>query len=395
MTLDVGALAGSSEVDACVLNNGWPALNVTPVVTRGYEIAGLRLNLSAPAIEPMTSSVKGVLEGVARDVSGLESPSVSLTAPIDTGLAGLVTKSGSTLGVGGITNEIIFGDLNLTATEQLLGKTLTDGVVTIDLASAEIYFNLAELIGDPEEPDEPGLTKGFNGRNPNTRLVLDDAAVQNLTQRTTELLSDWRDEVAAEVQKALTATSFKMTTTVRLLTLAGVPVADVVLGYDTTVGAFLPKSPVVPPPAPTLSTTVLDLRLPGLGLLLPDLAALLDPVTDALVGGTGGVVAGALDTALTATGGLLPTAEAAIRAAVVPVTEQSVTALAPLADTLTLTVNVQPDQPGAPAGSAAAGSSREGEYKVSALRVGAVGSTAELYLATASAGPVVFRPAAG
>jgi hypothetical protein len=107
------------------------------------------------------------------------------------------------------------------------------------------------------------------------------------------------------------------------------------------------------------------------------------------------VVAGALDTALTATGGLLPTAEAAIRSAVVPVTTQAETALAPLADTLTLTVNVQPDQPGAPAGSAAAGSSLEGEYKVSALRVGAVGSTAELYLATASAGPVVFRPAMG
>lgn len=373
MTLDVGAVASSSEVDACVLNNGWPALNPAPVVARDYGIAGLQLNLSAPAIEPMTSRVKGVLDGVAGNLTALASPTGSLTTSINLGVAGLIPAGA--LSLGGVSTEITFGAPDLTAARQLLGRTITDGVVTIDLANARIHFDLARLTYGPA---------GLNDRPANTRLLLDEAALLGLSQRTTKLLSDWSDAVTAEVETAVAATSFRMTTTVmlRINTLLGkVNIAEVTLGYDTTVGALLSESP----PAPTLSTKVL-------GALDLDV---LEPVTDALVGGTGRVVAGALETALTAPGGLLPTADAAIRSAVVPVTEQAETALAPLADTLTLTVNVQPDQPGAPAGSAAAGSSREGEYKVSALRVGAVGSTAELYLATASAGPVVFRPTAG
>jgi hypothetical protein len=209
-------------------------------------------------------------------------------------------------------------------------------------------------------------------------VVLDTAAVQDLTQRTSTLLR-WGDAVTAEVKKALAATSFSMQTTV-LLEAAGLPVAKVTLGYTTTVGAFK----TVPPPAPTLSTELLG---HGIGLNV------LNPVTTALLGGTGTVVAGALDAAMSAPGGLLPAAEAAVRSAVVPVIKEAEAALAPLTNTLSLMVNVQPDQPGAPAGNAAGGSSLDGQYKVSALRIAAVGSTAELYLATASAGPVAFRSA--
>lgn len=377
MTLDVGAVASSSDVDACVLNNGWPSLASAPVVTRDYGIASLGLNLTAGAIEPMTSSVAGTLDGIAGQLAALASPAGSLTAVIDTGVAGLVPKG--ELKVGDVATEITFGTPDLTAARQLLGKTLTDGVVTIDLASARIYFDLSKLTNGPA---------GLNDRPANTQVVLTAAAVQDLTQRASALLRTWGDAVTAEIKKALAATSFTMETKVLLQTNVGlglvdvdVDVAEVTLRYDTTVGALTSGTP----PAPTLSTKVLGTL--DLGLL--------NSVTAALLAGTGNVVAGALNTALYAAGGLLPTAEAAIRTAVVPVTEQAETALAPLADALTLTVNVQPDQPGAPAGSAAAGSSREGEYKVSALRIGSVDSTAELYLATASAGPVVFRPAAG
>ena len=369
MTLDVGALASSSEVDACVMNNGWPTLAASPTVLRDYGIAGLRLNLSAPSITSATSAVSGVLDGLAGGLATFASPSGSLTAAISAGVEGLVPEGG--LDVGSVSTTVGFGTPDLTAARQLLQKTLTDGVVTIDLAGARVYFDLARFAYGPA---------GLNGLPANTQVLLDAAAVQALTQRTSALLEEWGNEVTAEIGKALAATSFTMKTTV-LLEAAGIPAAEVTLAYATTVGAF----ESVPPPAPTLSTKVL-----GLGLL--NLDTLLKPVTAALLAGTGNVVAGSLDAALFAPQGLLPTAEAAIRSAVVPVTQAADAALGPLANALTLTVNVQPDQPGAPAGNAAASSSLAGEYKVSALRVGVVGSTAELYLATASAGPVAFRP---
>ncbi|MFJ5693924.1 choice-of-anchor G family protein [Arthrobacter sp. NPDC093125] len=377
MTLDVGAVASSSEMDACVLNNGWPSLNPAPLVARDYGIAALGLNLSAPAIGPMTTSVSRTLNAIPENLTALASPTGSLTTSINLGVAGLIPAGA--LSLGGVSTEITFGAPDLTAARQLLGRTITDGVVTIDLATARIHFDLARLTYGPA---------GLNDRPANTQVLLNAAAVQDLTKRISALLQKWADDMTAEIDKAVAATSLTiesrvlLRTSVRLgLVDIDVDAAEVTLGYDTTAGALLSESP----PAPTPSTKVLG--TPDLGLL--------NSVTDALVGGTGGVVAGALDTALTVTGGLLPTAEAAVRSAVVPVTKEAETALAPLADTLTLTVNVQPDQPGAPAGNAAAGSAAEGEYKVSALRVGAVGSTAELYLATASAGPVVFRPAAG
>lgn len=104
-------------------------------------------------------------------------------------------------------------------------------------------------------------------------------------------------------------------------------------------------------------------------------------------------MAGALDAALYILGAVLPAASSAIQSAAAPVSVAAESALTPLASTLTLTVNVQPDRPGAPSGAAAASGAGDGQYKVSALRVAAAGSTVELYLATASAGPAVFyRP---
>ncbi|MDQ0620079.1 choice-of-anchor G family protein [Arthrobacter globiformis] len=368
MTLDVGALASSSEVDACMLNNGWPALNPSPVVTRSYGIAGLRLNLSADSIKPLTTSVSGILDSTAGDLDALSSPTGSLATAIKAGVKGLVPDS-SGLGVGSVTTKITFRPPDLTAARQLLGETLTDGVVTVDLANSRMSFDLSKLVPGPA---------GLNGRAPNTELVLDDAAVQDLTQRTSVLLQKWGDSLTGEVKKAVNATSVEVDTKVPL-TLAGVPLAVVTLHNDATVEAFASGSP----PAPVLSTEVLGTV--GLNLL--------GSVTSALLDGTGEVVAGALQKGLFTAGGLLPMAEAAIRSAVVPVAAEAGTALAPLANALSLTVNVQPDQPGAPTGNAEAGRAGAGQYKVSALRVGAVGTAAELYFATASAGPVAFRPA--
>lgn len=382
MTLDVGALASSSQVDACALTNGWPTLDASPAVARAYAISGLQLNMAADSVGTMTSTVRGTADGLAEDFDALAGPSGPLTAAVDSGVRGLVQQAGSVLSVGSVTTQITLGSPDLSAVDQLLGTTLTDGVVTLDLANARIRFDLAALKYGPA---------GLNGLPANTRVGLDAAAVQDLRQRTSALLGAWRNAVSAEIEKALAATAFTMETTLVLRTnvpLVGpADVAEVSVRYATNLAAFQSATP----PAPTVSTSIL-----GLGLGLSGLQALLAPVTAGLLSGTGTVVADALDDALSGPGALIPAATADIQAAAQPVADSVEAALTPVANALSLTVNVQPDQPGAPTSAAAAGSSAEGQYKVSALRVAVAGSTAEIYLATASAGPVAFRrPATG
>lgn len=379
MTLDVGAVASSAAVDACTLTNGWPTLDPSPTVDRSYGIAGLRLNLSAASIQTMTASVSATLDGLSQELAAAAAPTGSLTAAVNAGVADVVSQSSDELTVGSVTTEITFGTPDLTAARQLMTAPLTDGVVTIDLVNATISFDLAKLAYGPA---------GLNGRPANTRVAFDAATAQSLTERASALLKAWGEAVTAEVEKALAATAFTMETTLVLQTddplLGQIDVAEVSLGYATTLGAFQSE----PPPVPTVSTRVLGTGLPGL-------QDLLDPITAALLAGTGAIVAGALEDALFGPGALLPTTVAAIQSAAVPVVADAESALTPLADALSLTVNVQPDQPGAPVGSGVAGSAADGQYKVSALRIAAVGSTAEIYLATAAAGPVVFRPGTG
>jgi hypothetical protein len=363
MTLEVGAVASTSAIDACVMNSGWPALAADPQVTRQYRIADLRLNLSARSVQPATEKTSATLGGIDKNLTDLASPTSSLTANISTGLTGLLAGSG--LAVASVSTEVNFGTPDLAAAKSLLGKSLTDGVVAIDLADSRIYVDLGKLT----HSQSPGL----NGRSPNSPLVLDDAALKELTERSNTLLRDWANAVSTEVKKALDNTTFSMTSQIRL-TVAGIP-AKITAGYNTTVGAMLAQHP----PAPTIT--------PEIGLLN---LHLLDPVTSVLLGGTGAVVSGALNDALTQPGALLAATGNAIQDSADTVAEEAVTALAPLINTLSLTLNVQPDQPGAAAADIAR--AVEGQYRVSALRIAAVGSSAELYFATATAGPVSFRP---
>ncbi|HJW00105.1 MAG TPA: hypothetical protein VJ617_13535, partial [Arthrobacter sp.] len=160
-----------------------------------------------------------------------------------------------------------------------------------------------------------------------------------------------------------------------------VDVARLTVSYATTLGAFLAGTV----PQPAIATEVLGGGLPGLN-------ALLAPIYAALNNETGTVVQGILVPALQGTSGVIPTAVTDIEVAADGVAEELDALLHPLDGVLSLMLNVQPDQPGAPVTSAAAGNSAPGAYKISALRIATLGNAAEIYLATSSAGPVIFRP---
>lgn len=376
MTLDVGAVASSAQVDACVLVNGWPAPNPVPVENRAYGIAGADLNAGAPSVQTMTAAATAAIDDATDDFAALDDVGGQVTTTVNAGITGLVQDAAGSLEVGTVSTVITLGALDLSGLPQFLTGSISDGVVTIDLSNSSATVDLAALRGG---------TNGFNGLPPNTVIGIDQALLTEVSQRTTALLGEWSSDTVLALEQALAAATFSMQTQVVLRSdvfpVGIVDVALVTISYGTTVGAFLGGTV----PAPTITTQVLGAPLPGLNTLLA-------PILTAVTNGAGTVVQGALVPALEGTNGVIPTAVAEIEGATAAVTEELGVILDPLAGVLSFTVNVQPDQPGAPASAAAAGTSAAGEYKVSALRVAAFGSAAEIYLATSSAGPVLFRP---
>lgn len=376
MTLDVGAVASSAQVDACVLVNGWPAPNPVPVENRAYGIAGADLNAGAPSVQTMTAAATAAIDDATDDFAALDDVGGQVTTTVNAGITGLVQDAAGSLEVGTVSTVITLGALDLSGLPQFLTGSISDGVVTIDLSNSSATVDLAALRGG---------TNGFNGLRPNTVIGIDQALLTEVSQRTTALLGEWSSDTVLALEQALAAATFSMQTQVVLRSdvfpVGIVDVALVTISYGTTVGAFLGGTV----PAPTITTQVLGAPLPGLNTLLA-------PILTAVTNGAGTVVQGALVPALEGTNGVIPTAVAEIEGATAAVTEELGVILDPLAGVLSFTVNVQPDQPGAPASAAAAGTSAAGEYKVSALRVAAFGSAAEIYLATSSAGPVLFRP---
>lgn len=376
MTLDIGAVASSAEVDACVLVNGWPTPNPVPVENRTYGIAGADLKAGVPAVQSMTAAATSAIDDALDDLAALDDPGGQVTTTVNTGISALVQGAAGSLTLGTVSTIITIGTLDLSGVQPLLTGTISDGVVTVDLSNSTATVDLAALRGG---------ASGFNGLPPNTVIDIDQTLLAEVSQRTTALLAEWSSGTSLALEQALEAATFAMQTQVVLRAnvplLGTVDVARLSISYGTTLGAFLAGAP----PQPAITTEVLGGGIPGLG-------ALLAPTLTALKNGTGTVVQGVLVPALQGASGVIPTAVTGIERAVDGVAEELDAILDPLAGVLSLTVNVQPDQPEAPVTSAAAGNAVPGEYKISALRIATVGNTAEIYLATASAGPVTFRP---
>lgn len=376
MTLDIGAVASSAELDACLLVNGWPTPNPNPAENRTYGIAGADLKAGVPSVQTMTAETASAIDHAVDDLAALDDPGGQVTETVNTGITALVQGAAGSLTLGTVDTTISIGTLDLSGVQPMLTGTISDGVVTIDLSNNSATVDLASLRGG---------ANGFNGLPPNTVIDINQTLIAEVSQRTTALLAEWSSGTALALKQALEAATFAMQTEVVLRAdvplLGTVDVARLSIGYATTLGAFLDGTA----PQPTTTTEVLSGALPGLNTLL-------EPILTALNNGTGTIVQGVLVPALQGAGGVIPTAAAAIEGAADGVREELDTILDPLAGALSLTINVQPDQPGAPVSSAAAGNAAPGEYKISALRIATLGNAAEIYQATASAGPVIFRP---
>ncbi|MDM7887518.1 choice-of-anchor G family protein [Curtobacterium sp. RHCJP20] len=356
--LEVGAVGSSAQLDGCDLleDEVWGAAR-TATVTRDYGIASLDLRIDSPLVRSLTSSVDATVRTLdaaiaeqSRDLAGLLTDEVEAWAKVE--LDGIL-RIGLVEGTASITAP----DLS-TVLAPVLRETLTDGVVTVDLASGQVRVDLAHLAGSPGA--------GLNGLPPNTELVLDDRVVADLSARVGALLDGWTTRVTERVTALLASARVQVQLDVGSVKVLGIQALKLELRLDASLGAVL---------SGTAQLTVTP-RLIGISLLpgvLDALTAQLRDIVNSTVG-TLVAVAAPLRAALTSTA-------ASLVAAVSPV-------LRALPALLSVQVNVQRDTPGARDGRYA----RTGSYSVTAIRIGVLragGGTplARVDLASSTVGP--------
>lgn len=312
-------------------------LNACPyaaVDARDYGVASLELVQHGDAISGFTPRVLDAVGLIETTVEGLAADMEAIIRGEI--LGGSIVQIRTTLDV----------DLR-TAVAPLLTGVRSDpaGIVTVDLDAGEIRVNLANLL--------TGQPHGLNGRAPNTELLdaqFSAAAAPQVVSIVNGLLAGLVDDVVAVVDATLAATPMEI-----------------------FVGTALANLPLF-----RIWGTLGDLHL---SLLSSDAdATILTRVLNAIVALVASTITTSVDgLALSMIGDV---------SAVGDGLGASLQAL----DALSLMVNVQPDQPGAPPGPAVAA----GTVQVSALRVGVLSGIADgasLRLATATAGPNALRAA--
>lgn len=378
VTLDVGAIASSSKVDSCVMTNGWPMLDTTPTVQRQYGIAGLDLTAAIPAVGTLSTSGASLVGTVPAQLNALLGTG-GLTTGISDGVSALINPLLGTLSLGSISTTATLSAPDLTGVTAMMTESMTDGIVTVNLGTGTVKVNIAALTGSS--------VTGLNGMEPNHAVVLDAATTTAVTSRVTALLDSWKNRVLAALTTALRAITLNATTNITLK-LAGLNAATIGVKMGAATGAstgislgdFLDGTAT----APQVTANVIGLDLGGV------VAALLGPITSALLTGTNNVVKTVLNATIFNTG-LVANLGTSLQALITPVINAVGPVLTAVRTLVAINVNVQPDQswPGTkPADVTAAA----GEYKVSAIRVGLVDSAGllSLSLGSSSAGPAAL-----
>lgn len=378
--LEVGAVASSSVLDGCeaLVSQVWGD-GLISGSTRDYGIASLGLNVDAPVVGDLVSTVNAGVGTIGAAVDSLLGSSGlisnAILADLELALPGVLTTA--------VTGNVTLSGLDLPgAVSTLLTTPLTDGVVTVDLQVGTVDVDLDALLGS------------LNEQAPNTELVLNDTVLNPIITRAGALLDAWTTQIV----NALTQELREATLTIALSAvvsapgvpplLPGLDVLDVSIGYTGTVGAVLDgtASFAISAEAAGVVSTINTL-LAALGLpTVDDLITTVNGLSSTLVTSVANAITTTAVGAITTLGSQLATATTELVSLLSSI-------VGALPNVVSLMVNVQPDQPGAPPGSAylPGTDSSTPEYTVSALRIGlvdALGSVAHVLFATSTAGPV-------
>lgn len=369
-TIRVGAVASSSQLDWCrTLENRVTDPAAPAVVTRSYGIARVDVRSTSPVIAGVATGTAAASTAQQTTINGLAGPTGLLSTSLTAALRTVVTPALGSLSLGATATTSATVTLNLSPVSALLTETLTDGVVTINLADGTLNVRLDGLLGG---------TNGLNNLGPNTELVLNATVVNEIVSRVGTLLDSWSTRVVNAATTAVDNATVTATTTIPL-SLSGLQVANVTATVSGTLSQVRAGTATV-----TASATI----LPGLSVLTQNIV---NPILAAITGALG--PAGRLTIATSVAAAVNPVVTTAlttfgtsVATATAPVVTMVSALFGGLRQVLSLAVNVQPDQPNAPPTPTA----RAGEYQVSALRVRLVNAgidAAAVWLARSWAGP--------
>jgi hypothetical protein len=202
--LSIGAVASSAEVDGC---NADYSGDIAANLNRDYLVAGLSSTASTPLVGDLVSTVGSTVTNLAPIVNGL-STSTGLVTAVTNSINVLVGPLLNGLGLGS-TQVTIGATADFSAVTALLDDTLTDptGLVEISLSGGTVTVDLAALLGGPD---------GLNGLDPNTEIVVNDAAITKLTTALTQVLDAWTTRVLDAVNRAIGLVKLDITATIVL-----------------------------------------------------------------------------------------------------------------------------------------------------------------------------------
>lgn len=396
--LEVGAVGSIAELDGCAAT--WDQEALADELNREYLVAGLDLAYTSDLVSGLGTSLATTLDTLETTLNGLLTAQVPPTAisSLTSSLTGVLGPiAGVSLGDDPVTASVS-GVINLDPVVALLTNDLSDGVVTINLASGRVNVDLAALLGESYEDSD-----GLNGRDPNTSVLQPDV-INALLVRISNVLNAF---ITGPVEDAITTAIYDTEVTVELGAHLDATVSVVVLGTLTVPNVVNVTSTIsgkiggfigVPGySASTASTSVALLDNDENAVVVTALNGLLTLITGPIVNGVSTTVRGTVGSSLVAPlVGSLTTSVTSTVATITGVTIPNlITELDPVLDALAtlvrVTLNAQPDQPdsvGPPVPSV------PGRYFVSALHVGVVnaGDTLlALWVASASVGPADRR----
>lgn len=351
------AATGTTSVRAAAADGG-----ESPRVTRDYGIAALDLRIDSPLVSSLTTAVDGTVRDLDRAVAEVAGPGGLLANAVRADIG--TRLLGGTLSIGSVRGDVTVRGVDVATTlAPLTSEPLTDGVVTVDLATGIVRVDLAQLVGD--------RSSGLNGLPPNTEIVLDAELVDALTVRLTAMLDAWTQRVTVLLTSTLRELRLQVALDVQLLGLFGRPAVELAIRADGGLGTIADDGTTVSVVPKLLGTDL------GLGAVV---GLLVGGLTQGLPGVVKGVAKG-LVAQVTAVSGTLAAATGPLVAAVAPV-------LRALPALLSVQVNVQRDVPGSRDGRYA----RTGAYSVTAIRIGVLGTgggtpLARVDLASSTVGP--------
>ena len=400
VALSVGAVASTATLDGC--SYAWTGGTPTAAqLTRSYLLSSVNLNATSPTVAALFNTSGSITSLVQADVTtefgtagtnGEAETAISasglgaLTSAVSTGLlSSLLNPVNSALGILGVSLSVNGSSpaqvsstvvtVNMAPVTTLLSSTITDGVVSVNLATGQIGVDVGALSG------------GLNSRPANTDL-LTDAQVLDIGARVNGLLTAQIAAIRTALTTALQTATVVVNLTV-ILKAGSTDVMSVRVGYSGTLKQFVDGTATTPlvtvtgPQITILGSGLIQTALTStgavgiLGTVLGTLSSVTTTVLDAAQSEAYDQLLGAqLDTILASATTLETTAIGALTPLLVAI-----------GTLLTITLNAQPDQPGG--GAKPSSSPQIDEFFVSAVKISAInGATSllDLWLATSSVG---------